>query len=170
MNSGVYRNWLVDDGSLTRRLQLRCRDFMVRPARLVNAKPQADEAQLLSCASRKRALLREVQLHCGGEPVVFAHSVLPFDSLRGAWQGLGRLGNKPLGGALFADSRVTRAPLQFKKLTKHHPLYLRATAHLQVLPDALWARRSVFRLHHAAILVTEVFLPRVLMLGEDHEY
>jgi chorismate-pyruvate lyase len=30
------------------------------------------------------------------------------------------------------------------------------------LPDALWARRSVFRLNQAAILVTEVFLPQVL--------
>jgi chorismate--pyruvate lyase len=164
MNSGAYHDWLVDAGSLTLRLQLRCHDFAVQPTHLINAKPRGDEAQLLSCAVRQRALLREVRLHCRGKPVVFAHSVLPYKSLRGAWQGLGRLGSKPLGGALFADPRVTRAPLQFKKLTRHHPLYRLATAHLLVLPDALWARRSVFSLKHAVILVTEVFLPLVLTL------
>jgi chorismate lyase len=121
MNSGIYRNWLVDNGSLTYRLQLRCPHFAVRPIKLVNAKPQTDEAQLLSCAKRQQALLREVRLHCGAIPVVFAHSVLPYKSLRGSWQGLGRLGSKPLGGVLFSDPRVTRAPLEFKKLAKCHP-------------------------------------------------
>lgn len=162
MNSGSYRHWLIDGGSLTRRLQRRCPAFAVQPLRLLDAKPQYDEAVLLGLSGHQKSLLREVQLYCGNQPVVFAHSVLPHKALRGSWQRLGRLGNKPLGGALFADPRVTRTPLEFKKLSSHHTLYRHAVAHLERPPAVLWARRSVFFLHCSAILVTEVFLPQVL--------
>ena len=164
VNSGVYRHWLIDGDSLTRRLQSGCADFEVCPLKLHHAKPQADEAALLVLAPQQKALLREVHLYCGGKPVVLAHSVLPHAALRGDWQGLGRLGNRPLGGALFADPRVVRTPLQYKKLSSHHALYHRAIAHLELPPKVLWARRSVFTLKRAAILVTEVFLPQVLTL------
>lgn len=162
MGSGAYRHWLVDGGSLTRRLQRRCRDFAVERVRLLDAKPKLDEAQLLCTTARRRALLREVRLHCAGQPVVFAHSILPHKSLRGPWLGLAHLGNKPLGGQLFSNPRVVRTPLEYKKLHRHHPLHQRATAHLSASPEAIWARRSVFSLGCAAILVTEVFLPEVL--------
>lgn len=162
INSGPYRHWLIDSGSLTRRLQLHCHNFNVKPLRLYAAKPQTDEVILLNLSMHQHALLREVYLYCGAMPVVFAHSVLPHQSLRGRWHKLGALGNKPLGGALFSNPQVVRTPLEFKKLAKHHALYLRATAHLQLLPPVLWARRSVFILHGASILVTEVFLPQVL--------
>lgn len=131
---------------------------------MLEARTQCDEAQLLQMPFRQKALLREVHLNCENRPVVFAHSVLPYKSLRGSWQGLSRLGNRSLGTTLFADARVMRTPLEFKKLAKHHALYRRATADLESAPNSLWARRSVFRLEHAVILVTEVFLPSVLKL------
>ena len=162
MGSAAYRPWLVDGGSLTRRLQRRYPDFAVEPVRLLDRRPQLDEAQLLCVPARRLALLREVRLVGAGQPAVFAHSILPHKSLRGPWLGLMHLGNKPLGGQLFADPRVVRTPLEYKKLHRHHPLFRKATAHLKVLPQATWARRSVFSLGCAAILVTEVFLPEVL--------
>ncbi|MFA6178305.1 MAG: chorismate lyase [Candidatus Methylopumilus sp.] len=164
ISSGVYRHWLIDKASLTKRLQGHCAEFSVKPTKMYAAKSQYDEAQLLGLSSRQRALLREVHLCCTNRPVVFAHSVLPYQSLRGSWQGLSRLGNKSLGSTLFADARVVRTPLAYKKLAKHHALYRRAVADLESAPSALWARRSVFRLKHAVILVTEVFLPGVLAL------
>jgi len=164
IGSGAYRNWLIDKGSLTRRLQLRAKDFKVKPLKVVDAKPQVDEASLLGFAQNQLALLREVQLMEGALPVVFAHSILPHRSLYGAWFGLRRLGNRPLGATLFSNPKVKRTPLMFKKLLRHHPLYRRATAHLDSLPNALWARRSVFMLGNAQILVTEVFLPEILAL------
>ena len=164
VNSGIYRHWLIDKGSLTRRLQLRCRDFRVKPIKLYNAKPQVDEALLLNLSLRQKALLREVYLYCSGKPAVFAHSVLPHKSLRGDWQGLGCLGNKSLGATLFTNPNVVRTALEFKKLSNHHALYRRAVADLDSRPQALWARRSVFNLNGAVILVTEVFLPQVLIL------
>jgi len=57
---------------------------------------------------------------------------------------LSKIGNKPLGAALFADQRVVRTPLQYKKIAKHHLLYRQVAKHLDLLPQAIWARRSIF--------------------------
>lgn len=162
--SGAYRRWLIDRGSLTRQLQRRCADFRVQPVRLCNTRLRTEEAGLLDISTRSRVLLREVRLHGGGEAAVFARSLLPYRSLRGRWQGLGALGNRPLGGELFADPSMVRTPIAYRKLAWHHELYRRAVDQLEAPPPALWARRSVFRLRGAAILVTEVFLPQVLAL------
>jgi chorismate--pyruvate lyase len=163
-NSGAYRQWLIDDGSLTSRLQLLSNTFAVKSLSQRNARPQIDEAVLLGLQPRRYALLREVYLYCENRPVVFAHSVLPHASLRGDWQKLGGLGARPLGAALFADPRVVRTPLSYCKLSSHHALFARATAVLEQMPGELWARRSVFLLKNWPILVTEVFLPEVLKL------
>ena len=162
MLSGVYRKWLIDNGSLTARLKMRYADFAVRPVLLKNAKAFADESALLGLKCNQHALIREVLLMGGNQPVVFAHSVLPRTSLRGAWNGLGRLGNKPLGATLFANPKVKRTPLEYKKLSPHHPISMRVAAHMATNPKALWARRSIFSLGCAKILVTEVFLEQLL--------
>ena len=162
MRSGVMQPWLIDIGSLTVRLKARYADFAVHPVLHINAKAFADEYALLGLKSNQHALIRDVLLMGHNQPVVFAHSVLPHASLRGAWRGLGKLGNKPLGAALFADQKVKRTPLKYKKLSRNHTLYQRATQHLANKPSYLWARRSVFSLNCATILVTEVFLPPLL--------
>ncbi|OIQ90184.1 chorismate pyruvate-lyase [mine drainage metagenome] len=127
-------------------------------------RPQPDESILLGLRPQHRALLREVCLCCNSRPVIYAHSVLPRCSLRGEWHDLGRLGTRPLGAALFANAGVVRTPLTYLRLLPGHALYRRASAVLQRRPPCLWARRSVFMLRGAPILVTEVFLPGVLEL------
>lgn len=157
--SGAFRGWLIDEGSLTRRLQMCCRDFAVCGVRQKWAYPSPDEAALLGLRRGVAAWIREVWLHDGDKPVVFARSVLPRSSLRGAWRNLGRLGDRPLGSALFSDARVERRPLAYRKLGSRHPM-LKVTA----LAGMQWARRSVFMRSGHTILVTEVFLPGVLRL------
>ena len=163
MLCGVYRKWLIDSGSLTARLQQRYVKFAVRPVAVQYAKPIQDEAALLHLPAHKAALIREVLLIGNNQPVVFAHSVLPRTSLRGPWNDLGRLGNKPLGATLFANPVVKRTPLEYKKLPRHHPISMRVAEHLQTSPKTLWARRSIFSLNCVKILVTEVFLEQLLI-------
>jgi len=160
--SGAFGAWLIETGSLTARLQQRYANFSVLTVRLHDAKPLNDESLLLKSKPCKFALVREVLLLGDHQPVVFAHSVLPRGSLRGPWQGLGKLGNKPLGATLFANPKVKRTPLRYKKLLPNHALYRLAVSHLAQKPAYLWARRSVFHLNCANILVTEVFLPQLL--------
>jgi len=161
---GPYRSWLVETASLTRRLQSRSATFSVNTLSLKQALPAPEDAGLLGISARHPSLMRDVHLLCDGQPAVYASSVLPRSSLRGAWRGLGKLGNRSLGSMLFSNPRVSRAPLSYRKLTAQHALYRRAVAHLQNKPAFVWARRSVFHLDCAAILVTEVFLPSVLTL------
>lgn len=156
--------WLRDHGSLTQRIQQRCIRFAVHGVRSGLARIAPDEAALLDVAPGHLAYSREVFLYADGQPVVFAHSACARQHLRGAWSAVRGLGNRPLGALLFAHPLVERKPLHYKALRSTHPLYQRAAAVLSNPPGRLWARRSLFYLHGAPLLVTEVFLPGILDL------
>jgi chorismate--pyruvate lyase len=166
LGSADYTPWLRDEGSLTRRIQQRCEVFSVRPLRSRLARVAYDEAALLGFPSDRHAFSREVFLCADGRPVVFAHSTCAREHLRGAWQAMRGLGNRSLGTLLFTHPQVERRPLHYKALQFHHPLYKSAAAVLGNPPARLWARRSLFNLHDAPLLVTEVFLPEILALSK----
>lgn len=159
--------WLRDRGSLTRRIQLRCSNFAVRNISNGLAHLARDESALLGIAPQQLAYTREVFLHADGHPVVFAHSVLATEHLRGDWSAVRALGSQPLGALLFAHPLVKRKPLHYKALRSSHALYQRATAKLDNPPPRLWARRSLFYLPAAPLLVTEVFLPEITLLQKN---
>jgi chorismate--pyruvate lyase len=123
-----------------------------------------DERPLLSARAHEWVMTREVVLYCADTPVIFAHSVVRREGLRGPWRWVGGLGARPLGAALFADPRVARTPLMFRVIGPHHPLFRPAAAMLECPPGALWARRSIFLRERVPLLVTEVFLPGILEL------
>jgi chorismate--pyruvate lyase len=158
--------WLQDHGSLTQRTQQRCTHFAVRGVYNRLARIAQNESALLGIAPQQPAYLREVFLYADDQPVVFAHSALASEHLRSVWSAVRTLGNKPLGALLFAYPLVERKPLHYKALCNTHPLYQRDAAVLNNLPHRLWARRSLFYLHDAPLLVTEVFLPAISRLQQ----
>ena len=160
--SGRYRPWLRDRGSLTARIVARCSDFSVRV--LFQGLRRANRDERFLFAGRARVLVREVALYCGTTPVVVAHTVLDPRDLCGTWRAVAGLGSRPLGAALFADPRIARYALRSRKVSQHHELHRRVRAIVPHAAPSLWARRSLFRLHNAPILVTEVFLPEILEL------
>lgn len=157
----ALRGWLSDRGSLTHRLKMHHADFRVSLVARGFASPFPDEAQLLGLSPRTRAYVRDVLLMGNGRIRVFAHSVLPRSSLRGGWNGITRLGTKPLGEALFADPRICRLGLTMRRIDARHPLYQATKRHTGFTGRHLWARRSVFCLHGHPLLVNEVFLPTI---------
>ncbi|HTN94532.1 MAG TPA: chorismate lyase [Gallionella sp.] len=157
--------WLRDRGSLTQRIQQRCSHFAVRNIYSGLARIAHDESVLLQIAPKRLAYSREVFLYADNQPVVFAHSVLARERLCDAWTAVRALGNKPLGALLFAHPLVERDPLHYQALRSTHPLYQRSARVLRNPPRRLWARRSLFYLHGAPLLVTEVFLPGILLLA-----
>jgi chorismate--pyruvate lyase len=161
--------WLRDHGSLTRRIQQRCDHFSVFNVKSGLSRIARDESALLNIAPYQLAWSREVFLCMDEKPVVFAHSACRARDLSGAWHALRILGNKPLGAVLFSHPQVVRRPLHYKALNAHHPLYRRAAFHLINPPARLWARRSLFYLHNAPLLVTEVFLPEILNPAAGYE-
>lgn len=158
----TLRGWLSDRGSLTRRLRSRYRDFCVVPVLRGVAAPFPDESGALGLARDASAYVRDVLLLGDGKARVFAHSVLPRAALRGGWNGIARLGTRPLGEALFRTPRVRRLAMTIRRVDARHPLYRAARRHAEVAERALWARRSVFCLDGHPLLVSEVFLPALL--------
>ena len=169
LNPGKFAPWLRDHGSLTRRIQQRCDVFTVLPQRSGLARIAFDESRLLALPDDRFAFSREVFLCADGRPVVFAHSTCAHADLSGVWQAMGGLGNRSLGSLLFTHPLVVRQPLHYKTLRPNHPLYKSATTKLETKPGALWARRSLFYLHQAPLLVTEVFLPDILKLNSKSQ-
>ncbi len=152
--------WLLDTESLTLRLQQLCPGrFEVRVIAQQRGRPARSEARALGMRNGSRALIRQVQLLCGGQPWIFARTVIPVRSLRGRLKRLAHLGTRPLGGVLFADPGMHRGVVELACIQPGQALYTAATAHLRTRPPAVWGRRSVFTITRKPLLVSEVFLP-----------
>lgn len=153
-------SWLRDQGSLTRRLVNRCgNDFSVRLLSEQWVRPRIDEARLLRIPPHQRVLLRQVQLRCARQVLVYARSVIPLKTLEGRHRRLKHLGNKPLGGALFANPRLKRELQQLATILPRDPMFDIALSDNQGHFERIWGRRSLFRIDNKPLLVSEFFLP-----------
>ncbi|TVR64090.1 MAG: chorismate lyase [Candidatus Competibacteraceae bacterium] len=152
--------WLFDAGSLTRRLRRVCPcRFQVRVLRQGRMRPTRDEARVLTLRPDAWTWVREVQLLCGDRPWVFARTLIPAPTLNGRGRRLTRLGSRPLGEVLFADPGVRRGPVEIARIAAGQALHHRAFTGFSEPPDAIWGRRSVFRIDGHPLLVCEIFLP-----------
>jgi len=156
--------WLAERGSLTARIRAHCREFAVRRLFEGWGRPYPDEAIALGVPRGTRVRVREVALLADGAPVVFARSLATRQGLRYPWRLLQRIGNRPLGAALFTDPAVRRGTLQTVRLDGRDPRYHRASALCPATPPGLWARRSLFWRAGVPLLVSEVFLPPIDLL------
>jgi len=159
---GIYP-WLKDRASLTARIKSACRcgGFRVRVVRQGWGRPLYSEAALLEMRLGEIAIVREVELLCGGLPWVFARTLIPASSLRGPARRLAHLGDKPLGEVLFSDQRTRRGVTQVARLLPRHRLFVAATGQLEKPPPEIWGRRSIFSLSSKPLLVNEIFLPDI---------
>lgn len=151
-----YRGWLLDSGSLTRRLKSICtKSFKVKVLKQIWDAPSGSEQQFLQCHG-ELANIREVLLVVDDRPVVFARSVLPESSLTDKNRDLLRLGEKPLGEFLFSQPSLRRGQIEIEELPANQfNTHLERPYH----QERSWGRRSRFYLNEKAISVCEVFLP-----------
>ncbi len=166
---GTWRDWLIDDSSLTRRLRGACPgQFSVELISLEMERPMLSEARALARPPQEIALVRQVRLRCDAQPWVFARTVIPLPSLQGELRRLALLGTRPLGEVLFADPRMQRQPLEIARITPRHRLYRMASTENTTDSSPIWGRRSVFLLQGKPLLVSEFFLPSLLHQSEGH--
>lgn len=161
--SGSLWRWLRYPRSLTAALTAACPGrFSVRLLSQGGGRPSVDEGGALRLERHSAPIVRQVQLCCDGQPWVFARTIIPRATMKGAGGRLARLGNRPLGALLFADPGVRRGPLQVARLMPGQALFAAALEELgsDRTPHgrALWARRCVHHLDSGPLLVTEVFL------------
>ncbi|GAA5315218.1 MAG: chorismate lyase [Candidatus Pelagadaptatus aseana] len=153
--SAPLKRWLLDKGSLTERLLHRFTgEFSVEVLSERWGTASADEARVLGLGLRDRVLIREVLLYGGGQPCVYARSILPSSSLTGRLRVLTQLANKPLGAWLFKQPDLHRDPIEVADFSlPQSPLPPIIKSH-----SPGWGRRSVFYVDNRPILVAEIFL------------
>lgn len=149
----AVRDWLFDQGSLTRRLTALSNDaFSVTPLEEGWQTLRADECLALGIPAGSQGWVREVYLRGHGEIWVFARSVAARSALEGSGLDLHQLGSRSLGELLFSDRAFDRGAIEVTR----YPAPLLPAA---VRDDRLWARRSCFSRGELGVLVAEIFLP-----------
>ena len=103
------------------------------------------------------ALVRQVLLCCDDQPLIYARTVIPVTTLRGARRRYGNMGSRPLGAMLFADRTMQREEVRVAELSATHE-----ANQYNKTDEAVWGRRSVFRVSGKPLLVSEYFLPELL--------
>ena len=152
----LWRDWLLDSGSLTQRLKLECKNsFKVQVIKHECEMPSDSEQNFLGQPAIE-ANIREVLLICDGKPRVFARSVLPLSSLEGPNKELLKLGERPLGEFLFTHPAMKRGPFEIAELPASQ-FNIHLDEHYN--SETAWGRRSLFYLNNKPISVCEIFLP-----------
>lgn len=155
--------WLAEPGLLTARVRAaggaatQFRMLCLEPA------PLPESLKLRLRVGDVRGLVREIEFACNGVRWIFAQSVFP-DSTLARYPWLRELGESPLGEALRRVAETVREPLEYAELPAGHEL---ARAAQPQGGGSLWARRAVYRLAGAPIIVQEVFLPALVQAGSE---
>ena len=142
--------WLFDKSSLTARLLGLCgSDFSVRVISQHYETIDASEASAMVLQKAHSALVRQVLLCCNGQPLVYARTVIPVTTTKGAQRRYANMGNRPLGAMLFADRTMQREAVEVSMLPAAHEAnqYTNSNA-------LIWGRRSVFRVSGKSLLVS----------------
>ncbi|MCV9878817.1 chorismate lyase [Brenneria izbisi] len=142
--------WLMETGSMTRRLDdccerlvvTICNERFILPRELLN-----DE--LAHLPASEHYWLREVVLHGDGRPWLFGRTLIPQQTLDDAGDALTKIGNTPLGHYLFQQDALTRDYIHTGCCA------------------GLWARRSRLCLSGSPFLLTELFLPEAPLYFTD---
>ena len=146
--------WLFTVDSLTAEMVRRYGGgFNVRLLSQHYGRMRADESRVMGVPSGA-ALVREVLLRDGDRPLVYARTVIPVSTLRGPRRRYANLGNRPLGGMLFADRSMRRGEVEVcDALPEASRRWLGVDGATRI-----WGRRSVFRVGGKPLLVSEYFL------------
>lgn len=165
------RSWLIDRTSLTVKLIRRSTQFRVQRIRQSRGMSLQDEYGVVRLPRRIQVREREVLLRCDERPVVYAHTIVPLAASASDWPFFNTLGERSLGTTLFGDPAVERGALQFARLYPHHPLVRRACEAIGVddIACPLYARRCLFQRRNGLLLVTEVFLPTIVDVGNSRK-
>lgn len=147
------RDWLFDQGSLTRRLTaLSDNAFSIRTLAEGWSPLRDEECRALQAPPASVGWVREVLLSGHRQPWVFARSVATREALAADGLDLQTLGERSLGELLFSNPAFSRGAISVCRYPMNWlPEGLRQ-------PD-LWARRSCFSRGPLHVLVAEVFLP-----------
>lgn len=150
--------WLLDETSLTKKLERQCEKFSVKVKQQLNT--DTDKSALSQFfPAPEQVLVREVFLYCDGIANVFAQTEIPYSTLSDQQQHLANIGTESLGTFLFKNKTLQRGIIEIAEFTIGSQLHQLCDSLQQPCEHSLWARRSLFYIENKPLLVSEVFLP-----------
>lgn len=147
--------WLQDKGSLTSALvNFSGGNFRVRVLAEYWGRPYSREAQKLREPPHLAARIREVELLCHEQVMVYARSIIPlsvFQREPATFQGMG---SKPLGHLLFKDGRAKNRQ---RSISEYQPKQVGTEC------PSIFGRATPYEYHGGEILVSEFFVNQRLV-------
>ena len=162
-SSSTIQSWLNTKESLTQRLRQHCQDIQVLVLSEQIERPLLDETTALGMQPNDQAWVRCVLLQCDNQNWVYARTVIPNLTPESPWAALEKLGNKPLGEVLFELPSIQRTPFEFSSQALSSWPDLCQQLEVEYRQGKGYARRSIFTQKEAPLLLTEVFLPALVM-------
>ncbi|WP_440055378.1 chorismate--pyruvate lyase family protein [Pseudoalteromonas sp. T1lg65] len=152
--SSAISPFIFESNSLTAKLKSHFEHFAVKVQ--FNQLCDTPEALLETFDNKPQIWCREVILYCNDKPFVFAQSWLNAEAQA---EGIGQIGDMPLGELLFNDNSWRRGPLEFASIEVDN-VSNDTQNQIRLAPQLkqLTSRRSWFKKAAAKILVCETFI------------
>ena len=154
-------DWLVDEGSLTAKLvDLSGDNFKLEVQSQLHRVILPEEKSILELSEIDTVIDRKVLLKGRDAPWIFAHSLIPLSSATGDLKVLKNLNNRSLGEFLFKNSSIVRRSLEVAHMAaKSFGIEAKDIG----CKEKLWGRRSLFSQGRRSLLVSEIFLPALIL-------
>ena len=158
--SDRVKKCLLDNGSLIQYLEDK---IAVKISPLLKNqrwnKPCPAESKILRLRSGGYGFIRETLLISDKQPLVFARTVIPPNTLPHTPK-LTYFGEKPLGHLLFSNKYTYRKTIAIGTLKKLPTV--NGQTPCQSTDGVIWGRRSIFYIKSKPLLLTEILLPETI--------
>ena len=135
-------SWLNEPGSITSRIKS-FSDFKLKLLRDGPGEVNAAEDDLI-IKNYEENNIREVVLYSDEEPLIYAKSIIPFETIRLGLGVLGNLKENPLGDILFSNPEIKKKYMLFAKFESNKGMF--------------YGRKGIYTVKGYPFSVCEIFL------------
>ena len=135
-------SWLNEPGSITSRIKS-FSDFKLKLLRDGPGEVDASEDDLVISNYRENNI-REVLLYSDEEPLIYAKSIIPLETIRLGLGVLGNLKENPLGDILFSNPEIKKKYMLFAKFESNKKIF--------------YGRKGIYTVKGYPFSVCEIFL------------
>ena len=135
-------SWLNESGSITSRIK----SFSDFKLKLLRDSPGEVDAAVddLIISNYKENNIREVLLYSDEEPLIYAKSIIPLETIRLGLGVLGNLKENPLGDILFSNPEIKKEYMLFSKFELNKKIF--------------YGRKGIYSVKGFPFSVCEIFL------------
>ena len=135
-------SWLNETGSITSRIKS-FSNFRLKLLRDGPGEVDASEDDLI-ISNYKENNIREVLLYSNEEPLIYAKSIIPLETIRLGLDVLGNLKENPLGDILFSNPEIKKEYVLFSKFESNKKIF--------------YGRKGIYTVRGFPFSVCEIFL------------